>query len=84
MSRKYKFHDSSVCHFVSFATVHWIDVFTRRNYLEVMVESLEYCIQNKGLLLNAWCIMPNHVHLIIRPKWHKSPLRSDLRRFMVK
>ena len=32
MSRKYKFHNPSNAYFVSFATVHWIDVFTREAY----------------------------------------------------
>ncbi|MBS1942316.1 MAG: transposase [Bacteroidetes bacterium] len=29
-----------------------------------MVESLRYCQEKKGLLLYAWVIMSNHVHLI--------------------
>jgi REP element-mobilizing transposase RayT len=85
MSRKYKFHESSTCHFVSFATVHWIDVFTRRIYCEVMVESLDYCIKNKGLLLNAWCIMPNHIHLIIRSESNDlSNIMRDLKKYTSK
>jgi putative transposase len=65
MSRIYKFTDQSKLYFVSFATVHWIDVFTRRIYKDVLVDSLRYCQENKGLEVYAWCIMTNHVHLII-------------------
>lgn len=65
MSRKYKFHDQDKLHFVTFATVNWIDVFTRIIYKDIVVESLKYCIIHKGLELYAWCIMSNHVHLII-------------------
>ena len=43
----------------------WIDVFTRDIYKDVFVDSLQYCIKNKGLVLHAWVIMTNHVHLII-------------------
>jgi len=32
MSRKYKFHEKEGAYFVSFATVNWIDVFTRDFY----------------------------------------------------
>jgi hypothetical protein len=32
MSRKYKFADKSGAYFISFATVNWIDVFTRDAY----------------------------------------------------
>ena len=65
MSRKYKFYDQSLPYFVSFATVQWVDVFTRDNYREVIVQSLRYCQRKKGLIVYAWCIMTNHVHLII-------------------
>ena len=65
MGRKYKFHNHQKLHFVSFATVNWIDVFTRKIYFDIIVDSLRYCIENKGLELYAWCIMSNHVHLII-------------------
>ncbi|XWN38111.1 MAG: transposase [Balneola sp.] len=65
MSRKYKFLDQTKVYFVSFAVVHWIDVFTRNRYNEVLVESLKYCQKEKGLIIYAWCIMPSHVHLII-------------------
>ena len=68
MSRKYKFHNPDGAYFVSFAVNKWIDVFTRNEYKNIMVESLKYCQQNKGLELFAWCIMTNHVHLIIQAK----------------
>ncbi len=48
--------------------VEWVDVFTRRMYKNVLIDSLKYCQKNKGLLLYAWCIMSNHVHLIISSK----------------
>ena len=45
MSRKYKFYKPDGVYFVSFATANWIDVFTRRVYKDIVVESLNYCIQ---------------------------------------
>ncbi len=68
MSRKYKFHDQDALYFVSFATVNWVDVFTRNVYRYVVLDSLKYCSTNKGMELYAWCIMSNHVHLIIGSK----------------
>ncbi len=64
MSRAYKFHKPDGLYFISFATVQWIDVFTRRDYKDIVVESLKFCQKEKGLLLFAWVIMSNHVHLI--------------------
>ena len=68
MSVKYKIRNQESLHFLSFATVEWVDVFTRLIYKEVIIESLKYCQENKGLLLYAYCIMTNHVHLIISSK----------------
>jgi len=65
MSRAYKFRDQSKIYFVSFATILWIDLFTRTEYCDVIVDSLKYCQKEKGLIINAWIIMPSHLHLII-------------------
>jgi REP element-mobilizing transposase RayT len=65
MSRSYRFSPTSPLHFVSYATVGWVDVFTRVQYKAIILESLRYCMENKGLDIYAWCIMTNHVHLIM-------------------
>jgi REP element-mobilizing transposase RayT len=66
MSRNYKFHNPEGLYFISFAVVGWLDVFTRNEYKDLFLESLEYCQKNKGLEIHAWCIMSNHVHLVFR------------------
>jgi len=66
MSRKYKFHNPTAAYFVSFATVYWIDVFTREAYFKVLADSIAYCRENKGMELFAYCFMPNHVHFVFR------------------
>lgn len=68
MSRKYKFHNPEGVYFVSFAVQDWVDVFTRNEYKNILVENLKFCQINKGLEIFAWCIMTNHLHLIIRAK----------------
>ena len=64
MSTKYKFLDPEGIYFVSFATVDWVDVFTRQEYKDIFIDSLKYCQKNKGMIIHAWCLMTNHVHLI--------------------
>ena len=66
MSRKHKFGESTGAYFISFATVYWIDVFTRDIYFSVIIESLDYCRKNKGMEIYGYCIMPSHIHLIFR------------------
>lgn len=65
MSRIYKFRDQTKLYFVSFAVVNWIDVFVKREYKDIVVESLQYCIKHKGLEVYAWVLMSSHLHLII-------------------
>ncbi len=64
MSTKYKIRDQQKLYFLTFAVVAWVDVFTRKEYKDILLESLKYCQQHKKLQLYAFCIMPNHVHLI--------------------
>ena len=66
MSRKYKFHNKLAAYFISFATVYWLDVFTRQVYFNVLEESIAYCRKEKGMEVFAYCFMPSHVHLIFR------------------
>jgi len=48
-------------------TVHqWVDVFTRREYVDILLDSIRFCQKEKGLNLYAWVIMTNHIHLIVR------------------
>jgi hypothetical protein len=53
MSRKYKFKDQSKLYFVSFSVVYWIDVFNRKEYRQVLLDSFSYCMQHK-----VWRYMP--------------------------
>ncbi len=85
MSRKYKFYNKEGLYFISFATVHWIDVFIRDHYCWTLMESLDYCRKNKGMEIYAWCIMPSHVHLIFSAKDNNpSDLLRDFKTFTSK
>lgn len=65
MPKAYKFNNPDGIYFVTFTVVDWIDIFTRPVYKEIIVESLNYSIENKGLTVYAWVLMSNHIHLII-------------------
>ncbi len=51
---------------MSFATVYWIDVFTKQLYFNVLTESICFCREQKGMKLYAYCFMSNHMHFIFR------------------
>lgn len=65
MSNKYKFNDPDAAYFVTFSVTGWIDIFTRRVYKDLLLDSFRYCIKEKGLVVHAYVIMSNHVHMII-------------------
>ncbi|MEO8405504.1 MAG: transposase [Chitinophagaceae bacterium] len=60
----YKIRNQSATHFLTFTVVSWIDIFTRKVYRDMLLDSFKHCQQHKGLLLHAWCVMSNHAHII--------------------
>lgn len=56
------------CYFITFNTVDWVDVFIRPVYKQVVVHTLNHFIDNKGLIVHAWCLMTNHLHLLVQAK----------------
>ena len=85
MSDKYKIRDERQVYFLSFATVNWVDVFTRRQYCDIVVNSLRYCIEHKELEVYAFCIMTNHLHLIVGSETQRlAGIIRDLKRHTAK
>jgi putative transposase len=81
----YKIRNKKEIHFVTFAVVEWVDVFTRKGYKDIVLESLRFCQKEKGLLLHGWCIMSNHVHLIASAKNEDlSKILRDFKKFTSK
>ncbi|MEQ9008564.1 MAG: transposase [Ekhidna sp.] len=50
------------------------------------MESLRYCQNEKGLILYAWCVMSNHVHLIVAAQegGNLSEILRDFKKFTSK
>ena len=78
----YKIRDQFGVYFITFATVQWVDVFSRPCYVETLLNSLRLCIKEKGLKVHAWCIMSNHLHLIVSAeKGNLSSIIRDFKKF---
>lgn len=85
MSSKYKVGEEAIAHFVTFSIVGWVDVFSRECYKEIVIKSLQYCQEHKGLKLHAWVIMTNHVHLIVSSDTNKiENLVRDIKKYSSK
>ena len=65
MSECYKIYDQDGQYFITFAVQGWVDVFTRRIYKDILVDSIRYCQSHKGLVVYGWCLMTNHLHMMI-------------------
>lgn len=79
MSR-YKITDQHGLNFLTLTVVDWVDVFIRKSYKDVILNSLRYCQQEKGLVVFAYVIMSSHVHLIAKAAG-TIPLSDILRDF---
>ena len=66
MSTKYKATTTEEAYFITITTVGWIDVFTRLNQKEIVIKALNYCQQNKGLEIYAYCLMSSHIHFLCK------------------
>ena len=68
MASRYKIRDNEKLYFLTFTVVQWIDVFSRKIYRNIIIDSLKYSIENKGLELFSYVIMSNHIHIVARSK----------------
>ena len=85
-SENYKVVNQNAVYFLSFTVTDWVDVFTRMNYRNIVVDSLQFCRKNKGLKLYAWCLMTNHIHLLcsVEPPFRMSDFIRDFKQFTAK
>ena len=65
MSDSYKIKDPDGVYFITVTVIGWVDLFTRKEYRDILLGSLRYCQNKKGLVLYGYCIMSSHIHMII-------------------
>lgn len=78
--------EQHACYYLTFNVVEWIDIFTRPVFKQIIVESLNYFIEKKGLTLYGWCLMTNHLHLIAeaRDGMNLTSLLNEFKKFTTK
>jgi REP element-mobilizing transposase RayT len=50
--------------FVTLTVAGWVDVFSRRQYADIVIGALQYCQAYKGLGIYGYVLMTNHLHLL--------------------
>ena len=83
---RYTISDQNAPYFLTCTVIHWIDLFTRKEYRDIIVDSLNHCVQHKNLTIFAWVIMSNHIHLAARcdPPGKMSDFLKDFKKFTSK
>ncbi len=78
--------DQNAVYFLTFTVTDWIDIFTRKEYRFEIVNSLNFCINNKGLTVFSWCLMSNHLHLVCQAEegFKLSDIIRDFKKFTSK
>ena len=77
--------DQNSAYFLTLTIEGWMDIFTRKEYKLEVVNSLNFCVERKGLEIFAWVIMSNHCHLILRAKEENlADIIRDLKKFTAK
>lgn len=80
---RYIISDQNACYFLTCTVVDWVDVFIRPAYKHIIADSLNFCIEKKGLIVYGWCLMTNHLHLIAQAKegYKLSHIIRDFKKF---
>ncbi len=82
----YIISDQNGLYFLTFTVIDWVDVFIRKEYKIVLTDSMNYCIDKKGLIIYAWVIMSSHVHILWQAKegFRLSDIIRDFKKFTAK
>jgi putative transposase len=67
MSR-YRILDQQGLNYLTCTIVGWVDVLTRAEYRDIVLESLAYCRQAKGLWMFDYVLISDHLHMIAKAK----------------
>jgi putative transposase len=63
-SEGYKIRNQAATHFLTFTIEGWVDIFSRKEYRDMIIESFVFCRYKKQLKIHAFVIMTNHIHTI--------------------
>jgi len=60
----YRIHPEAAVYFVTYSVVEWLPVFVSEKACHIVADSLTFCHKQKALRINAYVIMPTHLHAI--------------------
>ena len=82
---RYRIHADAAIYYLTYSIVEWLPVFVSQASCQIVTESLSFCHRAKQLRVNAYVIMPTHLHMIVFDAgWDSERLArtlADLRKF---
>ena len=84
MANSYRvFTDKNYAYFVTWTVVDWLSLFAEISYCQIVLDSLNFIKTHKHTQLNAFVVMPTHVHAILWPDEgvNLSDVTRDFKRF---
>ncbi|HGZ70621.1 MAG TPA: transposase [Nitratifractor sp.] len=61
---RYKIYEPTHPHFLTCTILNWLPIFTRKESVQIIIDSLKYLQKEENLKLYAYVILENHLHLI--------------------
>jgi len=61
---RYKIYEPTHLHFLTCTILNWLPIFTRKESVDILIQSFEYLQKEDNLKLYAYVILENHIHLV--------------------
>jgi len=61
---RYKIYEPTHPHFITCTILHWIPIFTNKDSVDIVINSLKYLQKSDNLKIYSYVILENHLHLI--------------------
>ena len=59
---RYKIYHPKHPHFITCTILHWIPIFTNKDSVQIVIDSLKYLQKEDNLKIYAYVILENHIH----------------------
>jgi len=61
---RYKIYEPTHPHFLTCTILHWIPLFTRKESVDILIQSFKHLQKSDSFKLYAYVILENHIHLV--------------------
>ena len=62
---RYRIHADAAVYYLTYSVVDWLPIFVSEASCKIVTDSLTFCHRHKHLRINAYVLMPTHLHLIV-------------------